>query len=96
MLLQCLYPSEFKIVDGNVDLTSSTGDIQLPTAGIGMFRNPGDAIYNLRIRDTQGVFEFREILDGMNPSNPANGTEMILHDTGGGYRLRIGSTTTAR
>ena len=31
----------------------------------------------------------------MNPSNPANGTEMILHDTGGGYRLRIGSTTTA-
>ena len=31
----------------------------------------------------------------MNPSNPANGTEMILHDTGGDYRLRIGSTTTA-
>ena len=27
--------------------------------------------------------------------NPANGTEMILHDTGGDYRLRIGSTTTA-
>ena len=50
-------------VDGNVDVTSSTGDIQLPTAGIDMFRNPGDAIYNLRIRDTQGVFEFREILD---------------------------------
>ena len=31
----------------------------------------------------------------MNPSNPANGTEMILHDTGGDYRLRIGSSTTA-
>ena len=31
----------------------------------------------------------------MNPSNPANGTEMILHGTGGDYRLRIGSTTTA-
>ena len=31
----------------------------------------------------------------MNPSNPANGTEMILHDTGGDYRLRIGSQTTA-
>ena len=27
----------------------------------------------------------------MNPSNPANGTGMILHDTGGDYRLRIGS-----
>ena len=32
----------------------------------------------------------------MNPSNPANGTEMILHDTGGDYRLRIGSQTTAQ
>ena len=31
----------------------------------------------------------------MNPSNPANGTEMLLHDTGGDYRLRIGSSTTA-
>ena len=30
-------------VDGNFDLTSSTGDIQLPTAGIDMFRNSGDA-----------------------------------------------------
>ena len=32
----------------------------------------------------------------MNPANPANGTEMILHDTGGDYRLRIGSQTTAQ
>ena len=31
----------------------------------------------------------------MNPSNPANGTEMILHDTGGDYRLRLGSTSDA-
>ena len=31
----------------------------------------------------------------MNPSNPAVGTEMILHDTGGDYRLRIGSTSDA-
>ena len=31
----------------------------------------------------------------MNPANPANGTEMILHDTGGDYRLRRGSSTTA-
>ena len=46
-------------VDGNVDLTSSTGDIQVPTTGIDIFRNSGDANYNLRVRDTQGVFEFR-------------------------------------
>ena len=31
----------------------------------------------------------------MSPSNPAVGTEMILHDTGGDYRLRIGSTSDA-
>ena len=83
-------------VDGNIDLTNNTGDIQLPTAGIDMFRNSGDANYNLRVRDTQGVFEFRNRnFRCMNPSNPANGTEMILHDTGGDYRLRIGSSTTA-
>ena len=83
-------------VDNNIDLRNSSGEIQLPTAGIDMFRNTGDANYNLRIRDTQGVFEFRNRnFRCMSPSNPANGTEMILHDTGGDYRLRIGSQTTA-
>ena len=83
-------------VDNNIYLTNSTGEIELPTAGIDMFRNTGDANYNLRIRDTQGVFEFRNRnFRCMNPSNPNNGTEMILHDTGGDYRLRIGSQTTA-
>ena len=46
-------------VDGNIDLTNNTGDVQLPAAGIDMFRNSGDANYNLRVRDTQGVFEFK-------------------------------------
>ena len=32
----------------------------------------------------------------MNPANPANGTEMIIHDTGNEYRLRIGSQTNAQ
>ena len=32
----------------------------------------------------------------MNPSNPSVGTEMILHDTGNDYRLRIGSTSNAQ
>ena len=83
-------------VIGNVNLTNSTGDIQVPVSGMDIVRNSGDANYNLRIRDTQGVWEFRNRnLRCMNPSNPANGTEMILHDTGGDYRLRIGSTSDA-
>ena len=83
-------------VIGNVNLTSSTGDIQVPVSGMDIVRNAGDANYNLRIRDTQGVWEFRnKNLRCMNPSNPANGTEMILHETGGDYRLRIGSTSDA-
>ena len=83
-------------VIGNVNLTNSTRDIQVPVSGMDIFLNSGDANYNLRIRDTQGVWEFRNRnLRCMNPSNPANGTEMILHDTGGDYRLRIGSTSDA-
>ena len=42
-------------------LTNITGDIQLPAAKIDMFRNSGDANYNVRVRDTQGVLEFFEI-----------------------------------
>ena len=73
------------------------GDITVPTTGSDIIRNSGDADYTLRVRDTQGVWEFRNRnLRCMNPSNPANGTEMILHDTGGDYRLRIGSQTTAQ
>ena len=81
----------------NIDLTSSTGDIQVPVIGMDIVRASGDANYNLRIRDTQGVWEFKNRqLRCMNPSNPANGTEMILHDTGNDYRLRIGSTSAAQ
>ena len=81
----------------NIDLTSSTGDIQVPVTGMDIVRASGDANYNLRIRDTQGVWEFKNRqLRCMNPSNPANGTEMILHDTGNDYRLRIGSTSAAQ
>ena len=73
------------------------GDIAVPTTGSDIIRKSGDANYTLRVRDTQGVWEFRNRnLRCMNPSNPANGTEMILHDTGGDYRLRIGSQTTAQ
>ena len=81
---------------GSLNVTNITGDIQVPTTGMDIVRASGDSNYNLRVRDSQGVFEFRNRnFRCMNPSNPANGTEMILHATGGHYRLRIGSTTTA-
>ena len=75
----------------------TVGDITVPNTCSDIIRNNGDANYTLRVRDTQGVWEFRNRnFRCMNPSNPANGTEMILHDTGGDYRLRIGSQTFAQ
>ena len=64
--------------------------------GSDIVRPSGDANYTLRIRDTQAVWEFRNRnFRYMNPSHPSAGTEMILHDTGGDYKLRIGSTSDA-
>ena len=64
--------------------------------GCDIVRPSGDSNYTLRVRDTQAVWEFRNRnFRCMNPSNPSAGTEMILHDTGGDYRLRIGSTSDA-
>ena len=82
----------------NVKINNLTiGDITVPNTGSDIIRNSGDANYTLRVRDTQGVWEFRNRnFRCMNPSNPANGTEMILHDTGNDYRLRIGSQTNAQ
>ena len=82
----------------NVKITNLTiGDITVPDTGSDIIRNSGDANYSLRIRDTQAVWEFRNInFRCMNPANPANGTEMIIHDTGNDSRLRIGSQTNAQ
>ena len=72
------------------------GDMYVKGTGSDIVRPSGDANYTLRVRDTQAVWEFRNRnFRCMNPSNPATGTEMILHDTGGDYRLRIGSTSDA-
>ena len=72
------------------------GDMYVKGTGSDIVRPSGDANYTLRVRDTQAVWEFRNRnFRCMNPSNPAVGTEMILHDTGGDYRLRIGSTSDA-
>ena len=82
----------------NVKITNLTiGDITVPDTGSDIIRNSGDANYTLRVRDTQGVWEFRNRnFRCMNPANPANGTEMIIHDTGNDYGLRIGSQTNAQ
>ena len=45
---------------GNLNLTSSTGDIQVPVTGMDIDRNSGDANYSVKIRDTQGVWEFKD------------------------------------
>ena len=72
------------------------GDMYVKATGSDIVRPSGDANYTLRVRDTQAVWEFRNRnFRCMNPSNPANGTEMIIHDTGNDYRLRIGSTSNA-
>ena len=73
------------------------GDMYVKSTGSDIVRPSGDANYTLRVRDTQAVWEFRNRnFRCMNPSNPANGTEMIIHDTGNDYRLRIGSTSNAQ
>ena len=72
------------------------GDMYVKGTGSDIVRPSGDSNYTLRVRDTQAVWEFRNRnFRCMNPSNPSTGTEMILHDTGGDYRLRIGSTSDA-
>ena len=72
------------------------GDMYVKGTGSDIVRPSGDANYTLRVRDTQAVWEFRNRnFRCMNPSNPSTGTEMIIHDTGNDYRLRIGSTSDA-
>ena len=57
-------------VIGNLDLTSSTGDIQIPVAGMDIHRSSGDSNYSLRVRDSQGVYEFRNrTFNCLNASN---------------------------
>ena len=97
-------PSCFLTVAGtsNFDVIRSAtrldlvGDLYVKGTGSDIVRPSGDANYTLRVRDTQAVWEFRNRnFRCMNPSNPSTGSAMILHDTGGDYRLRIGSTSDA-
>ena len=72
------------------------GDMYVKGTGSDIARPSGDANYTLRVRDTQAVWQLRNRnFRCMNPSNPSTGTEMIIHDTGNDYRLRIGSASDA-
>ena len=83
-------------VIGNLDLASSTGDIQVPTTAMDIHRNSGDSSYSLRVRDGQGVFEFRNrTLNCLNASNTGIGTLMELQNTNTA-EIRVGSATNAR
>ena len=80
----------------NLDLRSSTGDIQVPTTGMDIHRNSGDTNYTLRVRDGQGIFEFRNrTFNCVNASNPGIGTLMELQNTNTA-EIRVGSATNAR
>ena len=66
-------------VIGNLDLTGSTGDIQVPTTGMDIHRSLGDSNYSLRVRDGQAVFEFRNrAFNCLSASNTGIGTLMEL------------------
>ena len=83
-------------VIGNLDLTSSTGDIPVPITGMDIHRSSGDSNYSLRVRDGQEVFEFRNRTSNcLNASNTGIGTLMELQNTNTA-EIRVGSATNAR
>ena len=83
-------------VIGNLNFTSSTGDIQVPTTGMDIHRSSGDSTYSLRVRDGQGVFEVRNrAFNCLNASNTGIGTLMELQNTNAA-EIRVGSATNAR
>ena len=83
-------------VIGNLDLPSSTGDIQVPTTGMDIHRSSGDSKYSLRVRDGQGVVESRNrTFNWLSASNTGIGTLMELQITNTA-EIRVGSATNAR
>ena len=69
------------------------------SSGMDILRRSGDSFYTLRVRDYQGVWEFRNRqFNCLNPSNPdAAGSEMVIQDTpNGDNRVRIGNASNCR
>ena len=48
-LKQARVATDLEVI-GSLDLTSSTGDIQIPTTGMDIHRSSGDSNYSLRVR----------------------------------------------
>ena len=83
-------------VTRNLDLKSSTGDIQVPTTGTNIHSSSGDSNYSPRVRDSQGVFEFRNrTFNCLNASITGIGTLMKLQNTSTA-EVRVGRATNAR
>ena len=76
---------------GNLNLTSSTGDIQVPTSGMDIQRSSGDTQHTLRVRDNQGIWEFRNRKLSCLTTGGA-GTVMELQNTAAG-EVRIGGSS---
>ena len=80
--------------DGDCEMYGDTMTIK--TTGLDIYRPSGNSSYNLRIRDLQGVFEFRNrTFNCVNASNPALGTLMEIQNTNTA-EVRIGSASNAR
>ena len=77
---------------GNIEFSN----VILPAVGADLYRPSGNTSYNLRIRDLQGIWEFRNrTLTCRNASNENLDTLMEIQSLGQG-QVRIGTASTAQ
>ena len=77
---------------GNIECSN----VILPTIGADLYRPSGNSSYNLRIRDFQGIWEFRNrTLTCRNASNENLDTLMEIQSLGQG-QVRLGTASTAQ
>ena len=77
---------------GNIEFSN----VILPAVGADLYRASGDTSYNIRIRDLQGIWEFRNrTLTCRNASNENLDTLMEIQSLGQG-QVRIGTASTAQ
>ena len=77
---------------GNIEFSN----VILPAIGADLYRPSGNTSYNLRIRDLQGIWEFRNrTLTCRNASNENLDTLMEIQSLGQG-QVRIGTASTAQ
>ena len=77
---------------GNIEFSN----VILPAVGADLYRPSGNTSYNLRIRDLQGIWEFRNrTLTCRNASNENLDTLMEIQSLGQG-QIRLGTASTAQ